>query len=157
MSAVYKKGRADISANLTPLIDVVFLLIVFFVLVSQIVEVEHVDLDLPEPKNALTMKPTEEHRVVMNVMPDRSDRGAITGYKLGGREFDATTEGVTAMVDHLAALFQDDPDLNVNLRADRSTHYEWVEPAMHAISQAATKAGISDLLPRVNLMVIQED
>ena len=30
-----------IAANLTPMIDVVFLLIVFFVPVSQIVEVEH--------------------------------------------------------------------------------------------------------------------
>jgi biopolymer transport protein ExbD len=42
VSLIYRRGPAQISANLTPMIDVTFLLIVFFVLVSQIVEVENV-------------------------------------------------------------------------------------------------------------------
>ena len=47
MSSVFKRGNAKIEANLTPMIDVTFLLIVFFVLVSQIVEVENVPMSLP--------------------------------------------------------------------------------------------------------------
>ena len=46
MSAVFKRGRAEVHANLTSLIDVTFLLIVFFVLVSQIVDAEN-DCQLP--------------------------------------------------------------------------------------------------------------
>ena len=48
MSRIHKRGTAELHANLTPMIDVTFLLIVFFVLVSQIVEVENVELKLPE-------------------------------------------------------------------------------------------------------------
>ena len=50
MSVLFKQDRGQVQANLTPMIDVTFLLIVFFVLVSQIVEVENVDLDLPTPR-----------------------------------------------------------------------------------------------------------
>ena len=45
MPRIHKRGPAEIHANLTPMIDVTFLLIVFFVLVSQIVEVENVEIE----------------------------------------------------------------------------------------------------------------
>ena len=54
MSRAFRRGRTDVQANLTPMIDVTFLLIVFFVLVSQIVEVENVDLLLPELEDPAT-------------------------------------------------------------------------------------------------------
>ena len=44
MSTVYRRGPAAIEANLTPMIDMTFLLIVFFVLVSQISELEVVEM-----------------------------------------------------------------------------------------------------------------
>ena len=43
------RDRPPVAANLTPMIDVTFLLIVFFVVVSQIVEVENVEMELPRP------------------------------------------------------------------------------------------------------------
>ncbi len=49
MSAVFKRGNAEVRANLTPMIDVTFLLIVVFVLVSEIVEAESVEMKLPVP------------------------------------------------------------------------------------------------------------
>ena len=70
MSTIYKRGNAEISANLTPMIDVTFLLIVFFVLVSQIVEVENVEMELPKPTEPLTEKLGEEQRAVINVVPE---------------------------------------------------------------------------------------
>ena len=54
MSSIFRRGPAQAQANITPMIDVVFLLIVFFVLVSQIVDLESVDLDLPTPEHAAT-------------------------------------------------------------------------------------------------------
>ncbi len=61
-----------IAANLTPMIDVTFLLIIFFVLVSQIVEVENADLDLPRPEQAASELPSEQSRVVINVPSGRT-------------------------------------------------------------------------------------
>ena len=57
MSALTRQERGQVQANLTPMIDVTFLLIVFFVLVSQIVEVENVDLNLPAPREPASVLP----------------------------------------------------------------------------------------------------
>jgi len=74
------RDSEPIAANLTPMIDVVFLLIVFFVLVSQIVEVENVDLDLPRPQDPASELPGEQPRIVINVLPDEA--GQAGGYRL---------------------------------------------------------------------------
>ena len=58
---------------------------------------------------------------------------------------------------HLAGLLQTNPTLRVNLRADRHTHYEWVQPVLQAVSEAAGRAGTAAVTPRVNLVVIRED
>ena len=72
MSAL-KHQRPPIHANLTPMIDVTFLLIIFFVLVSQIVEVENVDLGLPSPEDPASQLAGEQQRVVINVVPINND------------------------------------------------------------------------------------
>ena len=46
MRRLFKAGPHSIHANLTPLIDVTFLLIVFFMLVLQITDLDHVDMAL---------------------------------------------------------------------------------------------------------------
>jgi len=141
---------------MTPMIDVTFLLIVFFVLVSQIVDVENVDMDLPNPHDPKTMSMADEHRVIINVEPADSGVGEIRHYKIGTRVFSPTEDGVNAMIEHLAAMYGRDPDLNINLRADRATHYEWVEPAMQAITLAASRSGNAEIAPRINLVVLRD-
>ena len=156
MSRIFPRGRAEVEANVTPMIDVTFLLIVFFVLVSQIVEVENPEnLRLPEPTAAETIKPEEGERAVINILP--LPDGSIERYKVGSRLFDPDAEGVAAMVEHLAGLFQRNPGVQVNLRADRGTQYEHVQPVFEAVSAAAARAGIEGLSPRINLVVINEE
>lgn len=155
MSAIYKRGNAEVSANLTPMIDVTFLLIVFFVLVSQIVEVENVDMNLPEPIDALTEPVGEEQRMVINVVPDQSD--SIEGYRVGTSQFRSDVEGVEALTELLTTMFRKNPDIVVNLRADQRTHYQWVEPAMQAVVNAARRTGVVDMSARINLVVINKD
>ena len=152
MSAVFRRGPATIEANLTPLIDVTFLLIVFFVLVSQIVEVENVPMSLPEPTDPVSQRPGEEQRAVINVIPVAN--GEIGGYRLGGGVFPAEAAGLEAMTGRLAGLLRANPRLSVNLRADRSTRYEHVEPVLQAISTAAARAGDTPITARVNLVVV---
>ncbi len=144
-----------IAANLTPMIDVVFLLIVFFVVVSQIVEVENVDLDLPRPQDAASELPGEQPRIVINVLPGPD--GLAGGYRMAQRRYPADTAGMESLAHSLAALYRENPALGVNLRADRSTHYRWVEPVLQAVSTAARLSGRDDVRGRVNLVVVRED
>ncbi len=144
-----------IAANLTPMIDVTFLLIIFFVLVSQIVEVENADLDLPRPQDAASELPGEQPRVVINVL--RGAGGDAVGYRLSNQRYMADTAGLEALARNLAAMYQQNPALGVNLRADRRTDYRWVEPVFQAVSAAARLSGRDDVKGRVNLVVVREN
>ncbi len=143
-----------IAANLTLMIDVTFLLIVFFVLVSQIVEVENADLDLPRPQDPASVLHGEQPRIVINVLP--ASGGDASGYRMGNRRYVADTAGLHALATSLATLYRDNPALGVNLRADRRTDYRWVEPVFQAISAAARLSGRDDVHGRVNLVVVRE-
>ena len=158
MSAIFKRGNARIQANLTPMIDVTFLLIVFFVLVSQIVEVENVKLQLPAPEEPATELPADEQRVVINIVPAQP---AVTGraieYRVGSRRFAPGEAGVAALADHIMRLYSGNPSLRINLRADRDTQYEWIEPVLRAISLAAGRSGEGGITARVNLVVVREE
>ncbi len=154
MSAL-KHQRPPIHANLTPMIDVTFLLIVFFVLVSQIVEVENVDLELPSPEDPASQLAGEQQRVVINVLP--AGPGKAAGYRMAGRMYPPDAEGLANLSVSLGALYKVNPGLNINLRADRRTHYTWVEPIFGAVSAAARLSGRDDVRGRVNLVVTRED
>ncbi|HRP63701.1 MAG TPA: biopolymer transporter ExbD [Phycisphaerales bacterium] len=155
MSAIFKRGNAEIEANMTPMIDVAFLLIVFFVLVSQIVETENVQMQLPQPREAMTDRPGDESRAVVNLVPAAG--GRIAAYRLGAREFSPDAEGLAALSDRLAELYASNPSLAVNLRADRATHYEWIDPVMQAITAAASRRAGEASRIRLNLVVSRED
>lgn len=155
MSAVTKRGLAKVEANLTPMIDVVFLLIVFFVLVSQIVDLENVKMELPTLIDPASEFAGQEQRVVVNVEPGID--GDASRYRLGGQYYDAGLQGIKDMTSHLAELYKINPLLSVNLRADASTHYQWVEPVMQAVANAAILSQQPTAVPRVNLVVIRED
>ncbi len=155
MSVVTKRGLARVEANLTPMIDVVFLLIVFFVLVSQIVDLENVEMKLPSLIDPASEVAGEEQRVVVNVEPGVD--GDVKNYKLGGQFYTADINGIKSMTAHLADLYKANPSLSVNLRADAGTHYKWVEPVMQAVANAALLSQQPNAVPRVNLVVVRED
>ncbi|MEI8211006.1 MAG: biopolymer transporter ExbD [Planctomycetota bacterium] len=65
MSIQIKKGRALDSLNLTPLIDVVFLLLIFFLVATRFSqEDEQLPIKLPSARNALPMTIVPEELVV---------------------------------------------------------------------------------------------
>src|SRR5262245_14452576 len=150
------RERGGIEANLTSLIDVTFLLIVFFVLVSRLNEIELVDLDLPSPAHAASEAIESERQVVISLLP--GEGGTITAYRVGVSDYPPGKAGCNAITAHLADLYRMNPKLDVNVRADRSTHYEHVEPVIEAVSAAART--VADAHPDVecnaaggNLMV----
>jgi biopolymer transport protein ExbD len=153
MSVVHERGNARIEANLTPMIDMTFLLIVFFVLVSRISEVENVPMELPRPIDPATVPPPEEGRVVLNVLPGPD--GTVEGYKVGAAQFAPTPDGAAALERHLATLLAQNPDLDVNLRADRATSYADISPALEAVA-AAGRTSDRAASTRINLVVVND-
>ena len=142
--------NAEIEANLTPMIDVSFLLIVFFALVSGIANREQASMSLSRVPEGAAARPDDDARWVLNVLPAAD--GASAGYALNGATYAADADGAARIAEALAEGYRTNPRLEVNLRADRTTHYRFVEPAMRAATTAARLAG-GGALPRLNLVV----
>ena len=152
-SAVHARGTITIRANLTPMIDMTFLLIVFFVLVSQITDRQRVRMDLPAPRDPATMRQEDERRLVINIVPGATDEAPAIVF-VDGAEFVADADGLAGLRVDIERRYVANPGVRVNLRADRLSPYRVVEPVMQALVDAAAAAGV---LPRVNLVVVRED
>jgi biopolymer transport protein ExbD len=137
-----RKGKPSsaINANMTPMIDVTFLLIVFFVAVSQIVDRDLVPLDLPSPERATSAVPEEKH-VTVNLVP--LSGGEIAGIVVGGHAIAADAMGeLTAIVNTRI----EGGVIDVHLRADRQTKYQYIHRAIEAIRETGSS-------PRLQLVV----
>ncbi len=150
-------SSARIEANLTPMIDVSFLLIVFFVLVSRISGGERTPMELPDVRAGAAEEGREEARVVLSVLP--GENGKARAYRLDLDEFPADPDGLVMLTEALSALYRSNPTLAVNLRADRTTQYEWISPCFRAATVAASLAAEAPnappegIVPRMNLVV----
>ena len=140
-------------ANLTPMIDMTFLLVVFFILVSRITSVEQVPLQLPTPEDPASNPAPEAPRLVVNVPGD--EYGTATGVVYDQQVFDIDEDGLDLLAGAVATRLEAVPELQVNLRADRRVPYESVAPVMDALATAGARAGRAEGL-RVNLVVQTE-
>jgi biopolymer transport protein ExbD len=118
---------ADVGINMTPMIDMVFLLIIFFLLSSTLAQQEtQLDLALPKAKNVLDDNAEKAaRRVTINVQEDGVifflGRGIATS-ELAGRIRDRVQkQGGIA---------------EIRIRASRKVPYSKVEPILLACSQA---------------------
>lgn len=121
-----KKGQADF--NMTPMIDVVFLLIIFFLVSSHLAKQEaQMPLPLPMAESGQEIIDDQQPKVVVNIASD----GLLT------------LAGHRVPVGQLRERLQVERDrsgerLEVRIRCDRETPYANVKPVM----LAATEAGI---------------
>ena len=117
------------TVNLTPLIDVLFLLIIFFMVGTKFIETERqIELKLPQvkPGDALTAAPEKK---VINVYRD----GHIT--------LDGSTVSLDALTEQLTAAHAQYRALGVLVRGDGAAAFERVA---HVLT-ACKHAGIADL------------
>lgn len=130
-------------ANLTPMIDVVFQLIIFFMLAAQFSSQQTIKFDLPSIDDVDALVFDSEGRAVINLVPEArvAEFGGV--YRLGTRSYAGTPEGVGALADALSALKERDPNLRIVLRAARTEAYERVHPALQALTLA--RLGGADL------------
>lgn len=133
MRSVRSLEPAHVRANLTPMIDVVFLLVIFFMLVAQISRTQLVDLDPPEIASAASAPLGTDSRLVVSVIPGDSPEGA---YRLGTLSFDASSAGASALSSAVARAASRSRDAEVHVRADRTERYDRVHPALEAVRAA---------------------
>lgn len=85
------EGRARIShhLNIAPLIDVVLLLLVFFMLTSTFLVTDIIDLELPDSRSA---RPTEDTDIIILLGAD--GRVAVNGELIDRRQLTETLSGL---------------------------------------------------------------
>ncbi|MDP6444233.1 MAG: biopolymer transporter ExbD [Pirellulaceae bacterium] len=116
----------EVGFNMTPMIDVVFLLIIFFLVSSHLAKQEsQLDLPLPVADSGDTPVDSEQPRVTVNVLAE----GAI---RLAGRD-----TPINMLVARLQQHRQKEgPNLEVRIRSDRTVPYRNIEPIMKACADA---------------------
>jgi biopolymer transport protein ExbD len=125
MSVKIDKGQALSNLSMTPLIDVVFLLLIFFLVATRFAEEEReLDVLLPEASAAqpLVVQPRE-----MFINIDQEGRYYVTGKILG----------IDELAQVLKAAWTNNPGRqSVIIRADRRCQWEFVVAAMNACNEA---------------------
>jgi biopolymer transport protein ExbD len=118
-----------VSVNMTPMIDMVFNLLIFFILTSQFVKLEVENVVLPPSSTATTKDYTIYRNVVINVV-NRDGAGEVIVF---GKVM--TPQELT---DHLRELKEsaEGHQMNVILRADAEVPYEDVARVMLAAGSA---------------------
>ena len=123
--------------NMTPMVDIVFLLIIFFMVGTRFTELERkIALEVPQVGDATALAPAPEKRVI-NVYRDGSialDRESVTVDQLRSR---------------LAAARSEYQDLGVIVRGDAEGTFQNVATVLNTCQQAGiAQMGISVRLAR---------
>ncbi len=149
-SFVYRTGSrcGDVSFNVTPLIDCTFLLIIFFILASQMASDSLATLALPRPHASLAAPPQrrEVRHLIVNVLSAEGQDGRVeegrigqaAAYKIEGRRVEVGDFQtlVAILCSRREACGAD--GLLLEVRADRRVQYGHVQP----IVDAAAEVGI---------------
>ncbi len=111
------RRRAEVSLEMTPLIDVVFLLLIFFLITTTFSKNHEAEIPINLPKAVTGKKATSGEKVVLFVTKDGQvdlkGEKSVTGDTLKAK---------------LAALYKDNPHANVVLKGDKqATHGKIIE------------------------------
>ncbi|NVK43601.1 MAG: biopolymer transporter ExbD [Oceanospirillaceae bacterium] len=79
-----RRRQEEVSVNLTPLIDVVFLLLIFFMVSTTFTRETHLEVELPEASG----EPGEASRDLLEVLVDAEGHYSINGKPLVNAEAD---------------------------------------------------------------------
>lgn len=124
--------RRAVSFNFTPMIDLVFTLSMFYMLVSKFHSAEQIRMSLPRPDQSQARVEKIPDRVIINCLPaDDPLRGDGVQYALGANP----PEPLPIVIDRLAAMQRQSPELKVIVRADRRLAYSDVRRVMQALAR----------------------
>ena len=132
MSQAYPRGTATLEFNMTPMIDIVFLIIIFFVLVAQFVSRENLEMQLPDDVDQADSKLKPVNEVVINAATRGG--GRIGRLRIGNLDVDPSQLGT--VTDYLRGQLLKYPELEVTIRADERLHYGALQSVLFACAAA---------------------
>lgn len=121
--------QEETKLQMAPMIDMVFLLIIFFMTASHLSSQKNLDLDIPDARSGTVPKERPD-RWTINILRD--------GSVFSGQQ-PVTLDELRARV---AARVQADPGVKVYLRADKLTPHRQVRLVMNAMAEA----GVGDFI-----------
>ncbi len=120
----FRAKKQEISVNLTPLIDVVFLLLIFFMVSTSFTRETQIKLDLPEA----SVEPLESKVDSLEISIDKEGRYFINGKGVVNTSIETLKKAISI-------LLEKNPQTSVIISADANTPYQSVVTAMDATSQ----------------------
>lgn len=123
------EDKEETKLQMAPMIDMVFLLIIFFMTASHLSSSKNVELEIPEAARGVVPKERPD-RWTVNILRDGSLYSGQQPVTL-----DELRQLVTVRV-------QQDPNTKVYLRADKSTPHKQVRGVMNAMAGA----GVGDFI-----------
>lgn len=119
-----KNKTEDLDVNLTPLIDVVFLLLIFFMVSTTFQRESQISVQLPKAAKEPVDVPSEKIEVVIN---------ALGKYFVNDREL--VKSDANSLIAALNSLTAGNRDMPLTIRADSKTPHQAVVTAMDAAAQ----------------------
>jgi biopolymer transport protein ExbD len=123
----------DDEINMAPMIDMVFLLLIFFMVASHLNALERVPVALPVADKAKVPEEARDRQMItVAAEPDGS-----AAYFMSLRKVDL--KELTAEITRLQAK---DANVRIYLRADRQVRHQYIK----AVMEACAEAGIADII-----------
>lgn len=120
---IWNNSEDDGEVDLTPMIDIVFLLIVFFMTVASMITAEKKPIDVPIAVNS-------------NIPEDYGERTTVTVQQDGSLYAGVYSVTLNELENILAEERRNDPDVRVFVRADRGAEHQYVNDVMQACAAA---------------------
>lgn len=130
---LWQPEDADVGFELTPMIDLVFLLVAFFMSLASVITADLIEVTIPVAAEA---KVSEEKR----------DRQYVSIKEDGSLFFGHLQLNYDELAEHLAKAREENPGVRIYLRADADTPHRYVNEVMASCGQA----GIFDLIFAAN-------
>ena len=126
---IWSPDDVDPEFEMTPMIDVVFLLIAFFMTLMSFITAELIELELPIAEES-------------SIPEDSGERQYISVDPNGAVYFGSNPTTYGSLPNQLRSMRETMPQVKLYLRADATTHHRHVNEVMSACAQA----GIYDLI-----------
>jgi biopolymer transport protein ExbD len=119
----------SVSVNMTPMIDMVFNLLIFFILTAQFVRLETEEVILPLSITAVNKDYTEFRNVVINIVNPENPHVVVFGKTI---DSNIRQSGTSELTEYLKEMHEsaEGKQINVILRADADIPYEEVAKVM---------------------------
>ena len=119
-----KIRKQEVTINLTPLIDVVFLLLIFFMVTTSFTRETQIQLELPKAD----VEKMQNDPEIMEISIDKEGRMFLNGKSLVNSQIETLKNVMTP-------ILANNKDIPVIISADANTPYQSVVTAMDATSQ----------------------